>query len=195
MTNPATNMFVYLGRSMWPYFQEGDLLEFQPCPVQDIKTGDCVVFTSNGRNVTHRVISTGASLSTRGDAHCERDKEVVDANRFLGKVVRRYRHGAPLTVIGGIAGSIAGKFYYYAGRIDPSRNTRGGQIARIIRAFSMTLLKPVWARGRCSQFVISEDETVTFWTIGNQVFGRKYNKGQEWHIPWPLCNLIIIREN
>lgn len=187
-------MFCYHGRSMWPYFQEGDLLEYTACELHDIKIGDCVVFKGeDDKVVTHRLIKKSQRLSTRGDAHINSDTEEVAAEQLLGRVVKRHRHGSTAIVTGGLTGLATGALLHYAGRIDPRRETRGGKVARAIRAVSMTILKPVWQLGYEQALLNHNSAETSRWKIGKTTIAWKRNKDQEWQIPWPLISLVTIQ--
>ena len=118
MTGRA-KLFRYSGRSMWPGFQEGDLLEVSPAKTNEIRRGDCVAFhTSNKKVVTHRVVTTKDCIKTKGDALPAVDNEIIQPGQVIGKVVCIYRLGRPIRVWGGFPGRIVGHFYHYAGRIE-----------------------------------------------------------------------------
>ncbi len=75
MNDQQKRLFRYHGLSMWPCFQEGDLLEILPVDWAKIRIGDCLVFWGeNGQQVVHRVTGKGKSLRTRGDAFKKADE-------------------------------------------------------------------------------------------------------------------------
>ena len=96
--------FRYRGMSMWPCFQEGDLLEIQPAALADLHAGDCIVYQLNDHetSITHRIREIhGGSISTSGDAHLKPDEFDVNASQLVGRVVGRYRLGCHKRVAGG----------------------------------------------------------------------------------------------
>jgi hypothetical protein len=191
-----TNIFLYHGRSMWPCFQEGDLLECEPCTFADIRVGDCVVYsTDDNKHVTHRVVAKRDYLTTRGDAMPAVDNEIITSNQIAGKIVLRHRLGNISKVDGGFTGWLAGRFFYYAGRIDPQRKAIGGRVARGLRTISVVSLKPFWNRGRKRTLVSDEEQEVTFWMIGKKAIGKKSKDSDQWQIAWPWNIAVTIKED
>lgn len=188
-------MFRYRGRSMWPCFQDGDLLEFEPCALAQLSVGDCVVYSvGDNKQVTHRVVAKGDSLTTRGDAMAAPDRDTVTAEQVIGKIVRRHRLGKASKINGRFAGWLAGRFYHYAGRIDPQRNALGGRVARALRAASMRGGKRFWRRGRKRTLLSSQDQEVTFWMIGRRAIGKRNIDSGQWQIAWPWNIVVAIEE-
>jgi len=196
MTEGRVTMFRYQGRSMWPCFQEGDLLEYRPYCMADIQVGDCIVYkTEDERHVTHRVVSKGGTLITRGDAFSAEDKDPVHANQVIGKVTDRHRMGKVSRVTGGTRGQIAGMFYRYAGRIDPQRNARGGKLARRLQAISMVVFKPLWDKGHKKRLKRGDEGDITLWVLGEIIIGRQDDQTLEWAVTWPWNLLVQITDD
>ena len=194
MTITDPGMFRYCGRSMWPCFQQGDLLEFERCTIAEIRIGDCIAYTSDdGTFVTHRVVAKGNALTTRGDAMPGIDQQAVSAERLTGRIVRRHRLGKVSLVKGGLTGRLAGRFYHFAGRIDPQRDAIGGKIARGLRTVSMTVMKRIWNRGREEKLTNGAGQEVVFWMIGGKAIGKRSSGRGGWQIAWPWNILVALR--
>lgn len=192
MTKQAA-LFRYHGRSMWPCFQEGDLLEISPVAITDIRSGDCVAFRiDNGQPVAHRVVAVKDSLTTQGDALPSVDSEVVRSEHVLGKIVCIYRLGRPIRVWGGIVGRIAGSFYRYAGRIDPQCTSRGGRLARKIRILSAPCLRMCRVTGETRILKKTGAPDMAIWKLGDITVGRQDPLTHEWSAVWPW-NIILQR--
>ena len=195
MTELKTGLFRYHGRSMWPCFQEGDLLVFEPCTLAKVRVGDCVAYTAgDGTCVVHRVVAKGNDLTTRGDALPDLDEATVSAERLVGRIIRRHRLGRAGRVYGGLTGRLAGRFFCYAGRIDPQRNAIGGKLARALRKVSMAALKRFWNMGREEKLINGDGREVVFWMLGSKAIGSR-NSGRGWRIAWPWSILVAIEED
>lgn len=167
-----------------------------PCTFAAIYVGDCVVYsTDDTKYVTHRVVAKTDCLKTRGDAMPAVDNEAITADQIIGKIVQRHRLGNISKVNGGLKGWLAGRFYYYAGRIDPQRNAIGGRIARGVRIVSMAGFKQFWSRGRERTLVGGEEQEVTFWVIGRKAIGKKSKDSKKWKIAWPWNIMVMIKED
>lgn len=195
MTEMATGMFRYHGRSMWPCFQDGDLLEFEPCVLAEVRVGDCVAYADgDGKRIAHRVAAKCDVLTTRGDALPEVDDTAVSADRLVGRIIRRHRLGQASRVSGGLAGRLAGRFFCYAGRLDPQRDAFGGKVARALRKISMVVLKGFWKMGREEKLTNGDGREVVFWMLGSRAIGKRGN-GREWRIAWPWSILVAVEED
>ena len=196
MTESSQTLLRYHGRSMWPYFQDGDLLTYLPVAPDRVKIGDCIVYRNrDGQLVTHRVVATQQGWVTRGDALKTPDVEKVAPGQLLGRVAVRYRFGHPVAVYGGLRGRLAGRVYHYAGRIDPQRETRGGRLARALRGVLATGLH--WT-GRCGSahcLTRPGEPDLWLWKMGMFYVGRKNLPSAQWHLAWPWSLLVEIREN
>jgi hypothetical protein len=181
-----TTLFRYHGRSMWPCFQEGDLLEISSMAAGDIRSGDCIAFRGdNGRTVAHRVVSAHGSMITRGDALPVIDEETILPEHVLGKVVRICRLGRAIKVRGGIVGRFAGCFYRYAGRIDPQRASRGGKLAKSIRTVSTAVLGILNYKCISRSMTLADERKITVWELKGKIIGRQLTQGSERHLAWP----------
>jgi hypothetical protein len=185
MTGKA-RLFQYRGRSMWPCFQEGDLLEIAPVKVAEIRAGDCLAYRVEGeRTIVHRAVATHNSLQTQGDALSTADVEPVLPEQVLGRIVRCYRLGREISVWNGKAGRVAGVFYRYAGRIDPQRSARGGRIARSIQQLSALFLSLCRYNGETRIFKRTNGQDIIIRTFGKIAVGRHDPLKNEWLISWP----------
>lgn len=188
---PKDQFFRYHGRSMWPGFQDGDLLELELLPFAHINVGDCLVYRSiRGQAAVHRVVAKGHALVTRGDAMLSIDLEPVTEQQIIGRVIRRHRFGRESFVSGGICGRFAGFFYHYAGRLDPQRHARGGRLACIFRDTVGTVLTPLWKRAVVKRLTCNGDKDLIIWVWGSAVIGSKEASRQQWTIVWPWCLLV-----
>lgn len=178
--------FRYQGRSMWPSFQEGDLVEVEPVDFERLKVGDCLLFLANGnQKIVHRLIDMRKGLRTRGDATAIPDPHKVAPEQVMGRVVYRYRFEQRTRVTGGQLGLLIAIFYRYAGRIDPGRKSRGGQLAKVIRRISSAILRPVWRYGKVRRLSNPEQGLNVFFTLGKTVVGRQDMTSGTWQMSWP----------
>ena len=187
------DFFRYRGRSMWPCFQEGDLLEIQPVVLAELRVGDCITYQLNdhGTRITHRIkdIRDGI-ICTCGDALLKPDEVCVSANQLVGRVVGRYRLGSLKPVQGGIKGRLLKGFYHYAGRLDPQRAARGGRAARLLRGKLQWLAGLFYRHGTVQAFGETDEEIVRYWLIGRQPWARFEDMGKSWLVSWPQSLLI-----
>jgi len=193
MTESSQTLLRYHGRSMWPCFQEGDLLACQPVAPAQVRVGDCIAYRSrDGQQVVHRVVARQKGWRTRGDALPACDENVVAADQLLGRVIHRHRFGQVSSVAGGIPGRIAGRFYHYAGRIDPSRPSRGGRLARGLRALAAPLLRSCRRHGSAQRLMRGEQEDLWLWKCGKVYVGQKHPQSGEWRLVWPWCLVVDL---
>ncbi len=135
----AYRIFPYRGSSMSGTFRPGDLLYVETVALEDIRSGDVVLFRTPGDEgiyMAHRVWArTEAGLHTRGDAHSLPDPTPVTAERLVGRV----------------------RFYEREGRVRPVRGGRAGRLwvvllrlrRRLLRAMGMPyrlLRRSGWVR-------------------------------------------------
>lgn len=187
--------FIYKGRSMWPCFQEGDLLVLEKVDFNRIRVGDCIAHqSSSGKQAVHRVAAQQGSLVTRGDAMPCIDSAMVKPEQVAGRVVEYYRFGRRRKIYRGFFGRIAGLFYRYAGRIDPQRAARGGWLARRIRSFSMAILKTIRCQGRPESLKLQGAGEVRVWSLGGRVIGQQDRNSGQWQIAWPWKIFFAIGE-
>ena len=194
MSRQPSDTFLYRGTSMWPCFQEGDLLEIVPLSKgKEIHRGDCLVWRDEqGRHVVHRVVGLRGGLQTRGDALPHNDLSGA-TREILGRVVRRYRFGRGSAVAGGFAGRLAGIFYHYAGRIDPERNARGGRLARTLRRLSTPLLRPWLKKGY--RLGNEGEKQLSEWKLGGATLAARDPANGNWQTTWPWRVVIQVSDD
>lgn len=181
---------------MWPCFQDGDLLQLREVDFKEIKVGDCIVYKTDSRQqAVHRVTGKTDRLFTRGDAMPVPDRDLIEAHRVVGRVVARHRFGCETSVSGGLAGRLAGFFYRYAGRIDPQRESRGGQLARCIQKFSASGLALTRFKGETRKLVRKNEEDILVWMLGNRVIGIQKKRQHNWSPAWPWSLLTRSRKD
>ena len=139
-------LFVYRGRSMWPTFLDGDVLVvgLRRAP----RRGDCAVFALRpGESPTvHRVVGVlpdGRRFVTRGDAHRELDDRPVPRALIIGVVTGRIRYGREARVHGSVAGRLSCGAHRLGGRLEPSRDSRGGRVGRALRAVARPVARRI----------------------------------------------------
>ena len=184
-------LFRYRGNSMWPLFQDGDLLVVKKVSVEELRPGDCVVYKKSGGNafIAHRIITVRPKIVTRGDFKPANDKEPVPSSSIVGRVKGRIRYGHFTRISGGIKGIWLGRFYRYAGLLEPTREYRGGRIARFVRKV-LGYFYPLWRPHLALVAFASADGYQTYLLIRNRFVGI-YKKGNRaWIISWP-CSLLI----
>jgi len=191
MRRQQPDTFLYRGTSMWPCFQEGDLLEIVPLSEgKGIRCGDCLAWRDEQeRHVVHRVVSLRGGLQTRGDALPHNDLSGPTRD-ILGRVVRRYRFGKGSSVAGGFTGRLAGIFYHYAGRIDPERNARGGRLARSIQRLISPLLRP-WLR-QGYRLGSEGERQLSEWKLGGATLAVRNSASGNWQTRWPWRVVINV---
>lgn len=195
MSAQPGNFFHYRGLSMWPCFQEGDLLEVKPSTPEPVRIGDCVILrVGDGQHVAHRVVEVRNGLRTRGDALARSDDRAAGSPQLLGRVVARHRLGHRSPVAGGWRGRLAGFFYRYAGRIDPERSGRGGRLARAIRRGCAPLLRPIVSRGTLYTLAVPGRTDLALWKIGGKVVAQRSGTVGGWQVPWPWRLVIELPE-
>ena len=187
--------FIYKGRSMWPCFQEGDLLVLEEVEFNQIRAGDCIAHhSSSAKKAVHRVVALQDSLITRGDSLPCIDTEMVKPGQVFGRVVGYYRFGKRRKIHGGFSGRIAGLFYRYACRIDPQRTARGGRLARKIRSISMATLTTIRCHGKPERLKLQDSGEIRVWTIGGRVIGQQDKNSRQWQVAWPWNVFFAIGE-
>jgi hypothetical protein len=187
------DFFSYQGRSMWPVFQEGDLLEVRPVNLQELRVGDCLTYRLNDSEtlVTHRVRAIrGGLILTHGDAFPWPDDLSVSEKQIVGRVIGRFRLGCFKQVQGGITGQLAGRFYHYAGRLDPQRDGRGGRAARLLRGSLQWLAAGLYRRGIVREFSSVERKGNRYWQVGQRPCASFDHAQGCWRVPWPQSLLI-----
>lgn len=178
--------FTYSGQSMWPVFQEGDLLEVEPVLTDQLQRGDVIIFrNSEAVLVVHRVIAIRPGLKTRGDALSIPDCGEVIQQSLIGRVIRRYRLGMERNIVGGWTGLLSGKVHGLAGRIDPAKPSRGGAFARWLRIGFVTVLRKLPPAGQFRRVSLTNQSEVILWHWGDLAIGRRQLPSGEWFLYWP----------
>ena len=90
--------------SMNPSFYRGDALIIEKCNINDIKMGDILVFVSDGRIVTHRVVKKyidddGIKFITKGDNNNVKDDIISDESNYIGKGIYVFKYIGYPTVL------------------------------------------------------------------------------------------------
>ena len=91
------NFYTILTQSMYPTIKAGDVVITYKEDNNQYNKGDVITFVSDmngGITVTHRVqdivlVNDGYSYRTKGDNNNAEDREVIDGDNVLGKVVLR----------------------------------------------------------------------------------------------------------
>lgn len=224
-TEPSTEareLFRYRGSSMWPLFQDGDLLATAKVPVSDLRRGDCVVYRKPcaeptpseagmaadaleagrvpdaGRadmrgqraSTIHRIVSTKPEIRTQGDARPAQDDDPVAPEWILGKVETRIRCGKSSRVWGGLLGQLSARAYRLAGRLEPTRKSRGGRLARLIRS-TMRPVTALWLR-RVSvvRFRSADGSRTQYLTVGTRAIAERNDEELKWFVRWPWSLLF-----
>jgi len=184
--------FRYTGSSMWPVFQTGDLLVVKRVLQDQLRPGDCIVFRKvGGENyIIHRIVGVKSEIRTRGDARPVGDDEPVFPVWIMGRVEGRIRCGHLNRISGGRRGVWEGRFYRYAGRLEPSREAKGGRIAKCIQQFLGRLSTRWVCRASVLNLPSEEGHKLSYLVWGKRVVGLRFGQGQAWSILWPYCLLI-----
>ncbi len=190
----TTKMFRYQGLSMWPCFQEGDLLELLSVDFSQIRIGDCIAYSAVGEQLAvHRVIGKrDDGLITRGDALSEADNAPVQEYQINGRVTYRHRFGKECSVSGGVRGRITGLFYRYAGRIDPNRSSRGGKLARGIRATSTIVFRMLSYACVARSMKLTGEQKIIVWELKGRIIGRQDSDKAEYPLVWPWSVFVEL---
>jgi signal peptidase I len=182
-------VFLYRGTSMWPYFQTGDLLTVKTVPPGKLRKGDCVVyrFPDNTEYIVHRIVAIKPVIYTRGDNRSAADDRPVTSDSVMGRVETRIRLGHVSRTPGGAAGMMMSWLYRYAGKIDPSRQTRGGKVARLIQFLTSGFI----ARWPWHLHIITssyaDGRQVKHLLLRKRVIGLYKPEQHTWMILWPYC--------
>lgn len=193
MNRSSHRYYLYRGSSMWPCFQEGDLLEAVPVALEEVRIGDCLVFRDNdGGHLVHRVVGLRDGLQTRGDAMARVDRFDAAPPELLGRVIRRHRHGQGTGVARGWAGRIAGGLYRYAGRIDPERPGRGGKLARGLRLLCSPLMRPAIRLGNVQALSLPEQAEVLVWGFCGIAMAKSRDAADKWQVSWPWRIIVTL---
>lgn len=178
--------FVYRGRSMWPSFQDGDLLLVEQVAASQLCCGDCIVFraTPDAHNTMHRVVKICPEIWSRGDAKPCPDDEPVAPESIIGRVRALVRNGGQRSVRGGWLGGLSGKIAYYTGRVDPYSSGRGGRIARVLANICGRPSRR-WLRRATTIVLDGPAGTVSHLMLGRRAIARWDEDRCLWVVPWP----------
>lgn len=88
-------ILVVLSSSMQPTFTAGDVIITVDTPVSLLKTNDIITYHSpdnTNQLVTHRIVhtintNTGLAFQTKGDANEQPDRDMVSADKVVGRMV------------------------------------------------------------------------------------------------------------
>ncbi|MBI4649203.1 MAG: signal peptidase I [Bacteroidia bacterium] len=88
---------VVSGNSMFPALRKGDFLEIKYVPIENLKTGDIILFRENSKYIVHRLISKHnyqgrLIITTKGDFFFL-FYEYLLADDYKGKVIKYKREG------------------------------------------------------------------------------------------------------
>ena len=181
----------YRGRSMWPLFQDGDILVALPIDLDEVRRGDCVLVAAPpGDPFVHRVVLTRPALVTKGDAHRQADDPAPSGPALLGRVVERVRDGRRRAVAGGVGGRVQGRLLGQLGRLDPTVSGRAGQAARGVRVLLRPLGRRALLRARATA---DPDGLLRVEGRSGRVLLREQEDGR-WTAPWPVCLAVDERD-
>lgn len=81
-----------LSGSMTPKYPVGSMVVIVPVQPVEVRVGDVITFTEDGRRVSHRVMTiengpSGLSFVTKGDANNVRDQHPVPQENIVGRVM------------------------------------------------------------------------------------------------------------
>jgi len=177
------------GESMLPLFRPGDRIRFVPCRAEEVRRGDVILFTLQGRDerVVHRVVSTGIDgIRTRGDANPYMDAWVLGQADIAGRAVTVERAGRVIPVAGGRAGRLIASCIRAVRKADHiashvlSPCYRGLARSGLFRAILPAALRPrVVSFGR-------EGAREMQLVLGKRVIGRRPADTNTWTIRRPF---------
>ena len=215
-------LFRYRGSSMWPLFQDGDLLATRKVAPGSLRRGDCVVYRKPEAGLTasetgiatnalkagsvpdagrvgnqgqrastiHRIVSTVPEIRTQGDARPVQDDDPVAPEWILGRVETRIRCGRSSRVWGGMLGQWSARMYRLAGRLEPSRDSRGGRLARLMRS-TLRPLTVLWLRRvRVVRFRSADGSSIQYLTVGTRAIAERNEQERKWFVRWPWSLLF-----
>lgn len=192
---PKPTFFRYRGDSMWPCFQPGDVLVAENVQWKQLRPGDCIVYRKAGEAdyIVHRIVTLCPVMLTQGDARKAMDDEPILPAWIEGRVKARMRYGQMTQVSGGLKGAWAGRYYRYAGLLEPSRGSKGGKLAR----FMLSVLGPVsalWMRlPTLADEISGESPKTTRLSFGKRTVAMYDEQREKWSIVWPYSLLIDFR--
>lgn len=128
-----------IGRSMFPLIRGGNLVDAEPVGIEDLKTGDIVLYKTSRRTmVAHRFLKMTfrrdtRMLVTKGDSFPWWALEYIKAEQILGRVVSiTWGNGVRIKVDGGLGryigiwlamvSPLAWGFYHWLKRVNAKLN-------------------------------------------------------------------------
>jgi len=177
------------GESMLPLFRPGDRIRFVPCRAEEVRRGDVILFTPQGRDerVVHRVVSIDIhGIRTRGDANPGADAWVLGPAELAGRAVAVERGGTAIPVAGGLAGRIIAFCIRAVRRADHLASHvlnpcyRGLARRGLFRAFLPSALRP-----RVVSFEREGAREMQL-VLGKRVIGRRPADTNTWTIRRPF---------
>lgn len=127
-------LYPYIGSSMAGTLSPGDQIQIEIFPFENLCPGDIVVFSSSKHpeDVIHRVIARlPDGMQTQGDRSPHPDKELVTADRYIGKVTEVIRGNRRIRVAGGRRGL---------------RQAKRGRIYRRLQGIPAGMVRPIRRR-------------------------------------------------
>lgn len=189
---PGEQLLHYHGLSMWPLFREGDLIVVRPVASVQLRIGDCIAYRVDGSDsrIIHRINRLVPAIRTKGDHRPCEDDVSVSPDDIEGRVVACIRCGKRIGVASGWRGIIGGRSLQWLARLDPSREARLGQCARMLRA----VIAPVAARwlGQVVRvrFLNESGVPTERLLLGGRPVATFDVQARVWHVNWP-CSLWI----
>lgn len=177
------------GESMRPLFRPGDSIYFDPCRIDELRTGDVILFTPPGERerVVHRVVSTGpVGIRTKGDANPYRDAWELRQEDIVGRVESLERNGKVISVAGGLTGRLLSAFIRALRKSDHLASHvlnpcyRGLARSGIFRAFLPPTVRP-----RVITFERDGQRELQL-VLGGRIIGRRPAGAGAWTIRRPF---------
>jgi signal peptidase I len=90
------------GYSMFPYLQNGDDVLIKKEPINNLKTGDIIVFCSGKKLIAHRIITfrkanSQTKIITKGDSLIIFDNPIT-AEQYIGKITGYIRKNKSISI-------------------------------------------------------------------------------------------------
>ena len=187
-TASKTSFFRFRGMSMWPGFQAGDLLIVETAPIDRLRRGDCIIYRSPivDEYIIHRIVRIHPQIITQGDALDYLDEPSVAPDWVIGRVRERVRVGKHSRVWNGGLGMVARVFYRNAGRLDPTRPSRGGKLARLCRRICWPIVGH-WVRRktRIVRFNNANGGQTIYLMLGTDCLATQTDQHPGWVTLWP----------
>ena len=110
-------------------------------------------------------------------------------------VIVKHENHTPIgafKVRGGLVGRVSGFLYHYAGRIDPNRSSRGGKLARVIRASSTLVFRMLNCACVARTLKLTGGDKITVWELQGRVIGRQDSRKSENFLAWPWSVFVEL---